>query len=46
MKRIDPRAEAAALDEYWSQSVLGEANGNLFKVAKGVGSTTWHKHDD
>jgi quercetin dioxygenase-like cupin family protein len=23
-----------------------EANGNLFKVAKGVGSTRWHSHDD
>ena len=46
MQRIDPKAAAAALDEYWSQKVLGEANGNLFKVAKGIGSTTWHKHDD
>jgi mannose-6-phosphate isomerase-like protein (cupin superfamily) len=46
MQRIDPRAAAAALDRYWSQQVLGEANGSLFKVAKGTGSTNWHKHDD
>ena len=46
MERIDPRAAAAALDQYWSQKVLGEANGSLFKVAKGTGSTNWHAHDD
>jgi mannose-6-phosphate isomerase-like protein (cupin superfamily) len=32
--------------EYWSQETVGEANGSLFKAAKGVGSTTWHAHDD
>jgi mannose-6-phosphate isomerase-like protein (cupin superfamily) len=37
---------AAALPEFWSQQVLGEANGSLFKVAKGVGATEWHAHDD
>lgn len=46
MERIDPRAAAAALDRYWSQQVIGEANGNLFKVARGIGSTAWHSHDD
>ena len=35
-----------ALDEYWSQRVLGKANGTLLKVAKGIGETTWHAHDD
>jgi len=40
--------DAAALGrpEYWSQQTIGEANGSLFKVAKGIGSTTWHSHDD
>ncbi len=37
---------AANLQEFWSQQVLLEANGNLFKVAKGIGSTNWHAHDD
>jgi mannose-6-phosphate isomerase-like protein (cupin superfamily) len=46
MERIDPRAAAAALDQYWSQQVIGEANGNLFKVAKGTGEINWHAHDD
>ena len=39
-------ATADGLSEYWSQQVLGEANGSLFKVAKGIGSTEWHAHDD
>ncbi|MBB4683768.1 cupin domain-containing protein [Amycolatopsis jiangsuensis] len=35
-----------ALTEYWSQRVVAEANGSLFKVAKGIGSTRWHAHED
>jgi len=37
---------AQARPEYWSQETIGEANGSLFKAAKGIGSTTWHAHDD
>lgn len=37
---------ARDLTEFWSQRVLGEANGSLFKVAKGIGSTEWHAHED
>ncbi|MDH2443508.1 cupin domain-containing protein [Amnibacterium sp. CER49] len=43
---VDLRAVAGALEEYWSQEVVGEANGSLFKVAKGAGSTRWHAHED
>jgi mannose-6-phosphate isomerase-like protein (cupin superfamily) len=39
-------ATAEALGEYWSQQVVGEANGSVFRVAKGIGSTEWHAHDD
>ena len=39
-------ASAAALGEYWSQRVVGEANGSVFRVAKGIGSTEWHAHGD
>ena len=46
MKKVNIRDEIASLDEYWSQKIIGEANGNLFKVAKGIGATNWHKHDD
>jgi mannose-6-phosphate isomerase-like protein (cupin superfamily) len=38
--------EAAQLTEFWSQRVVANGNGNLFKVAKGIGSTNWHSHDD
>nr|WP_246405686.1 cupin domain-containing protein [Modestobacter versicolor] len=38
--------ETAELTEFWSQRVVARANGNLFKVAKGIGSTRWHTHDD
>jgi mannose-6-phosphate isomerase-like protein (cupin superfamily) len=37
---------AAGLGEFWSQRVVGEANGSLLKVAKGIRSTTWHTHQD
>src|ERR1044072_6219801 len=37
---------ADALREYWSQHVVGEANGSVYRVAKGIGSTEWHAHDD
>jgi len=46
MKKINLATETAALEEFWSQRVVAGANGNLFKVAKGIGSTTWHQHDD
>jgi mannose-6-phosphate isomerase-like protein (cupin superfamily) len=46
MDKVDLAAEAATLDEFWSQRVVAGANGNLFKVAKGIGSTTWHTHAD
>jgi mannose-6-phosphate isomerase-like protein (cupin superfamily) len=34
------------LTEFWSQATIAEANGSLYKVAKGTGSTNWHSHDD
>lgn len=46
MNPVRPASVAAALTEFWSQEMIAEANGNLFTVAKGIGSTTWHKHDD
>lgn len=46
MSAINLATRAAALIEYWSQSTVAEANGNLFKVAKGVGATNWHTHHD
>ena len=44
--KVNIAAAADSLEQYWSQQVIGSANGNLFKVAKGIGSTNWHAHDD
>ena len=46
MRKISISDEIASLDGYWSQRVIAEANGQLFKVAKGIGEINWHKHDD
>ena len=46
MEKINLAHAAAGLTEFWSQQVLASANGNLFKVAKGIGSTNWHSHED
>ncbi len=46
MQKVIIRDEIALLTEYWSQKVVAEANGQLFKVAKGIGDIHWHKHDD
>ncbi|HUQ61580.1 cupin domain-containing protein [Lentzea sp.] len=45
-QKVDLAAQAATLTEFWSQREVASANGNLFKVAKGIGSTNWHTHDD
>lgn len=46
MDKVTPSDIASTLTEFWSQRVIGSANGNLFKVAKGIGSTNWHTHQD
>jgi quercetin dioxygenase-like cupin family protein len=46
MKKVNIAQELASLQEYWSQKIIAKANGQLFKVAKGVGEVNWHKHDD
>jgi len=46
MRKINILDEIAGLDAYWSQKVIAEANGQLFKVAKGIGEINWHTHDD
>lgn len=46
MDKVNIRLALAAIQEHWSQKTIAEANGQLFKLAKGQGSTRWHKHDD
>ncbi|MDX1642181.1 MAG: cupin domain-containing protein [Balneolaceae bacterium] len=29
-----------------TKKIVGEANGSVIKLAKGIGAVTWHKHDD
>jgi mannose-6-phosphate isomerase-like protein (cupin superfamily) len=46
LRKVCVDEAAGALEEFWSQQVIGRANGNLLKVAKGIRSTEWHAHDD
>jgi mannose-6-phosphate isomerase-like protein (cupin superfamily) len=46
MDKVNIPEALASVTEHWSQKIIGEANGQLFKVAKGIGATRWHKHDD
>ena len=46
MEKVNIPQTLDRIKEYWSQETIGTANGQLFKLAKGIGSTRWHKHDD
>lgn len=46
MKKISIREELSTITEHWSQKPIGMANGQLFKLAKGLGETNWHAHED
>lgn len=44
LEKSSPAVEAAALERYWTQKSVCAANGQLLKVAKGIGSTNGHTH--
>jgi mannose-6-phosphate isomerase-like protein (cupin superfamily) len=44
--KVSIRKELASIKEHWSQKTIGEVNGQLFKLAKGLGATNWHTHAD
>lgn len=46
MSKVNVLDQLALMNEVWSQKVLADANGQLYKIAKGLGETRWHKHDD
>jgi len=46
MDKVNIREALDSVTEHWSQKVIVEANGQLFKVAKGEGEIRWPKHDD
>lgn len=45
-KKINLPAEMASINRYWNQKIIGEANGQLIKLARGIGEIHWHRHDD
>jgi len=43
---VSPNRVAASLDEYWSPRVVAELDESFVKVAKVLGSLTWHSHEN
>lgn len=43
---VSPAKVAAGLTEYWSPRVVAEIDDSYVKVAKVLGSLTWHSHED
>jgi len=43
---VSPSQIASALTEHWSPRVVAELDDSFVKVAKVLGSLTWHRHDD
>ncbi len=46
LEKVNINQEFSTINKYWSQKIIGEANGQLIKLAKGIGEINWHKHDD
>jgi len=44
-KQLSPKEIAASLTELWSPRVIAEVDDAYIKVAKVLGSLTWHSHD-
>ncbi|QEC70283.1 cupin domain-containing protein [Panacibacter ginsenosidivorans] len=44
--KVNIPEELSTISKYWSQKIIGEANGQLIKLAKGTGEINWHHHDD
>jgi mannose-6-phosphate isomerase-like protein (cupin superfamily) len=42
---IDLAAKLRSFDELWSPRIIGEANGQYLKLAKGEGTLEWHSHE-
>ncbi len=43
---VSPKQVAAGLSEHWSPRVVAELDDSYVKVAKVLGSLTWHSHDN
>ncbi len=46
LSKVSIANEFSSINKYWTQKIIGNANGQLIKLAKGVGEINWHKHDD
>ncbi len=46
LHKVDINHEFSTINKYWNQKIIGEANAQLIKLAKGIGEIAWHKHDD
>lgn len=44
-KVVSPQKVAATLTEFWSPRIVGDVDDAYVKVAKIVGSFTWHTHE-
>lgn len=46
LEKVNIIQEFSKIDKYWNQQIIGQANGQLIKLAKGKGEINWHQHDD
>ncbi|MBZ5857613.1 cupin domain-containing protein [Flavihumibacter profundi] len=46
LQKVNIQNGFSQIDTYWNQKIIGQANGQLIKLAKGLGELNWHKHDD
>ncbi len=44
--KVNIQQSFTRINKYWNQVVIGSANGQLIKLAKGTGPVNWHQHDD
>ncbi|BDX06273.1 cupin domain-containing protein [Planctobacterium marinum] len=45
LNKINIAEKFSLFDDLWSPKILGEANQQLIKIAKGLGQLVWHCHD-
>ena len=46
MQTVNLAEKFGMIDAYWTPKVIGEANNQLLKIAKGKGDFVWHTHDN
>ncbi len=46
LKKVNLIERFAGIHQHWSQQIIGNTNGQLIKLAKGIGAINWHTHED